>query len=183
MNQFTEIEHKYIVPSNFDWSVLIEAARKIGPEREFSVVVIDHYYRVKSAPDYVYRHRKDKLIEELTIKSLSQVDSRDRFEVNLPVDCGDEGIIRAFLSPLELFWDGRVKKDVLVFEYKESEIVFYEASSDSKTLRCLEIEAKNFEKKSEAFDRINQIESILGVTNWSREKKSLLQLLFPDVEV
>ena len=145
-----------------------------------SVVVVDHYVLVEAVPKYVYRYRKDRLIEELTIKSLNSDDSRDRFEVNLPIKGLNEEAIRAFLSPLQILWDGAVKKDVLVFEYDAFELVFYEAKNDEKLVRCIEIEAKKYGNKEEALDIIVRVEKALGLDPEQREKKSLLQLLFPE---
>ena len=66
---FLEIEHKFVVGDSFDRNALFEACRGLGPEREKALTVTDTYYVPVGAADLIYRHRIDKEIQQLTLKS------------------------------------------------------------------------------------------------------------------
>ena len=178
---YLEIEHKYVVDESFDRQAFEELAKSMGPVNHYHVEVSDTYFLARSAPHHVFRHRKDRLIEELTVKSIGHKDNERRFEVNLPIKGAESGSVEAFLTPLGVFWKGNLKKNVYVYEFPTIEVVYYEAESAAAKIRCVEVEAIGFNDSDAALAEIARVEKHFGLDVGSREKKSLLQLLFPEV--
>ena len=96
--QYLEIEHKFLVDDSFNFLSFDEKLKALNPEVVKQVDVVDTYFVVESLKDHVYRHRFDREIQQLTIKSCSK-DPAVRKEVNLSFD-GENQIdsVRNFLD-------------------------------------------------------------------------------------
>lgn len=177
----TEIEHKYVVADDFDQDDFFRRARSLTPKRQFSVDVQDVYFKVRHPDDHIYRLRRDRLICELTVKSMACDDNELRYEVNLPMALGVIGVedVLSFLKPQQVQWHGFISKNVSVFEYTDCEVVFYQAATKTQSINCVEVEATQYPDVSEALAVIRRYEQKLGLDEKHREKRSLLQLLFP----
>lgn len=176
--RFLEIEHKFLVPDDFDVSAFERKLLAWKPEKHYETEVCDSYYVVKSAPGYVYRHRYDNLLQELTVKSLGN--NEVRTEVNLALDRakGNQAqTVEAFLRPLGILHSARLHKSVKVFYFDLVEIVFYRATHEDLAVSCIEIEARHPRSIDEAKAQLALWEGRLGLEPEKRCQDSLLKLL------
>ncbi len=179
--EFLEIEHKFVVSADFDTEAFFSRVRKLGPERDYQTEVTDTYYLLGAVPHLVYRHRFDGLIQHLTTKSVSSVDSEQRLEVNLHLDLRDQKTnIRAFLEPFDIQWSGTLYKKVQVFYFAEIEVVFYQARFGGSEVRCIELEARSPDSLEAAQNLLTLWEHRLGLIPSERSHQSLLHLLVLD---
>lgn len=177
--RYLEIEHKYIVDSQYDETAFFDQVRLLGPTRFFQVEVEDTYFVCESVPGHVYRHRKDHLVEELTVKGIGQ-DAETRMEVNLDLfKKGSNQIdsVKAFLKPLGISWAGMISKKVWVFDFDDCEIVLYDACHKNKSVRCIEVESKNYASIDEAKKILEKYGRLLKLPLERRSKESLFHLL------
>ncbi len=177
--QFLEIEHKFLVPFDYDETVLLEKLKARGPSEAYTTEVSDTYYLTGSLPAGVFRHRIDSKLQELTFKSLAG-DNEARTEVNLALDVrrgNQAAAIDAFLKPLGILWSGTLAKSVQVFYFKDVEVVFYRATYQQSFQACIEIEARRPSSLAEAHQVLERWESYLGLAARDRCKSSLLELL------
>lgn len=176
--EFLEIEHKFVVGKGFDRSDFFQRIRTLSPLKDYQTAVTDTYYLLQAVPHLVYRHRFDGMIQHLTAKSVSSVDSEQRLEINLHLDLRDQGpSVEAFLSPLGIQWSGTLRKKVQVFYFNDVEIVFYEASFAGKQVDCIELEARSPESLKAAKQVLETWELKLGLVPSERSHQSLLHLL------
>lgn len=176
--QFMEIEHKFVVEAGFDLDRFLQKVRALAPEKDYKTEVTDTYYLLEAVPNLVYRHRFDGMIQHLTTKSVSSVDSESRLEINLHLDLRDQSTnIRAFLSPFGIQWSGTLRKKVQVFYFKDLEIVFYEATYNGANVRCIELEARSPESLESAQNILETWERKLDLNPSERSHQSLLHLL------
>lgn len=175
---FLEIEHKFLVPDTFDVAAFERQLLAWKPEKHYETEVCDSYYIVKAAPNLVYRHRYDNLLQQLTIKSLG--DNEVRLEVNLDLDLtkGNQWQrVEGFLRPLGILHSARLEKKVKVFYFENAEIVFYRASHQDLSISCIEIEARHHASVDEGKKILGIWESRLGLDPERRCRDSLLKLL------
>ncbi|RYZ59121.1 MAG: hypothetical protein EOP07_05000 [Proteobacteria bacterium] len=177
--QFLEIEHKFVVPMDFDPNEFFAKLRALKPSRDYQTRVSDTYYLLQSVPHLVYRHRFDGMIQQLTTKSVSSRDSETRLEINLDLksESSQAEAIAAFLNPFGIEWSGSLTKDVQVFYFDEIEIVFYRAKYLEKTVNCIELEARSPLSINSARNILESWELRLGLIPSDRSHKSLLHLL------
>ncbi len=175
---FLEIEHKFVVGDSFDRNALFEACRGLGPEREKALTVTDTYYVPVGAADLIYRHRIDKEIQQLTLKSRGG-DNEVRTEINL--DLGAErsqaAAVEAWMSAVNALPGYGIVKEIRVFDFPDCEVVYYEATHKSKTVCCVEFEAKYAESEAEGLTTLQRYEDRLGFHAEEREKVNLFDLL------
>jgi hypothetical protein len=175
--KYLEFEHKYLI-SEDEFVDYLRLIAELKPDKSYQVSVTDWYFLTALQPDFIYRYRRDKDYNQLTVKSL-QKDSECRLEVNLNLagqeDCLDE--VRAFLSPLSLAFEGCVKKDVHVFYFEDCECVCYRAKFKGTEVLCLELEVRHPENHREPRDVLSRYERKLGLDSATRCPKSLFQLL------
>ena len=93
---FLEIEHKYVVEAGFDRKAFLERLRSLSPLRMSEVEVEDTYYVLNAANGFVYRHRYDKELEQLTVKSVEK-NPEVRLEVNLSLKHGSTSQAKLFM--------------------------------------------------------------------------------------
>ena len=183
--RFTEIEHKYVVDEHFDLRRFREALGTLNPTRTSSVRVRDRYFLTEGGRDrrFVIRHRYDSEIHHLTVKTV-EADAEVRGEVNLDLGhhAGDQRAqVNAFVERLGVEWSGTVHKDVEVWCFPDCEVVYYEASAESRLVRCVEFEATRKPSLDEALAIVEKYERVTGFDGATRSRLSLLQLLFPGV--
>jgi len=183
--RFKEIEHKYIVDERFDFKGFRQSVKELTPNRSSKVHVKDRYYLTERGRlrRFLFRHRYDKELHNLTIKSL-ETDTEVRAEVNL--DLGQhagnqEACVDAFLDQLGIVWSGTLEKDLEAWYFPSCEIVYYEASTESRTVRCVEFEATQKTSLQESLAVLEHFEFATGFHNVIRSHRSLPQILFPDL--
>ncbi len=174
---FREIEHKFVVSADFDKKMFAQKVRALAPASETEVDVSDTYFVTKACPRHIFRHRIDKELHQLTVKSLEK-NTENRLEVNLDLareEQKDE--VEAFLSPLSIVWRGTIEKNVCAFYFERCEVVFYKASFAGKSVYCVEFEAVACKTVEEAMSVLEQYENKLGFDSLSRTNASLYDLL------
>ncbi|MCX6117532.1 MAG: hypothetical protein NT027_08330 [Proteobacteria bacterium] len=141
--------------------------------------VLDTYYVLKGQSGFVYRHRFDREIDQLTVKSVEKNSTiRQEINLNLIHSAGSqtEGI-KAFLSTFGVEWSQCLKKDVLVAYYSDCEIVHYIATCENRTVHCVEFEAVGYSDVNAALQILSKYETKLGFDQSNPEEKSLFELL------
>jgi hypothetical protein len=183
--RFKEIEHKYIVDEQFDLQRFRQMVAALGPIRTSTIRVRDRYYLTESgrARRFLMRHRYDTKLHHLTIKAL-EADTEVRVEVNLDLGhhAGSQEVhVEAFIEQLGALWSGTLHKDLEVWYFPDCEVVYYQASTTSRAVRCVEFEATRKDSLDTALDTVDRFERATGFEGASRSKLSLPQILFPDL--
>src|SRR6185436_9443533 len=132
------------------------------------------------ARGFVLRHRFDRELHELTLKSIAS-DAEVRDEINLKLQAGDqEAQVDAFVAAQGLLWQGALWKDLEVWHFHDCEAVFYVATAPLRTVRCVEFEATIKPSRDEALAIVNRYERATGFADATRTPESLLALLWPE---
>lgn len=175
---FKEFEHKYLLNGTESVASIFEALRSVSGGKEKSLEVTDTYFSQGTTPKYVYRHRRDREIQQLTVKSLGE-DARERTEINLhflnDVD-QFEAVVR-FMETLGDFRKLSIRKSIHVIDFPDCECVFYEATNGTKTVRCFEFEALGAKNLEHALQIIAKYESLAGFSPNTRCHQSLFELM------
>lgn len=184
--RFKEIEHKFVVGEDFDLASFDAALQAMQPTRTTTVSVLDTYYLLSgNHPEpFAIRHRYDEELHHLTIKALG-ADTEVRQEVNIDLGhhAGNQRTqVEAFVALLGVRWSGSLRKDLNVWYFPDAEVVHYVASSDARTVRCVEFEAIVKPSLAEALQTVRHYERATGFDESERSNLSLLQLLFPDID-
>ena len=184
--QFKEIEHKYIVDEQFDLPRFRQAVEALGPIRTRTIGVQDRYFLPEGgrARRYLMRHRYDAELHHVTIKSLES-DTEVRIEVNLDLGhhAGPQSSqVDAFMDRLGVVWSGSLHKELEVWYFPDCEVVYYQASTPSRSVRCVEFEARGKNSLEEALATVERFERATGFSGASRSRLSLPQILFPDLD-
>jgi hypothetical protein len=176
---FIEIEHKFIVDSDFNQAHFLQKLARLAPSRQSKVSVRDTYYVLGHDRSHVYRHRFDKEIQQLTVKSVES-DAAVRTEINIPIDQskGDQqAAVSAFMEALGAIWSGELAKDIQVAYFADCEVVFYRASNGNDVVYCVEFEAINPTSVEEGLGVLAKYEHALGFDPNQRDGRSLFELL------
>ncbi len=184
--RFKEIEHKFVVDDQFDLPQFREAMAKCGPTRTSTVSVLDRYFLTDGgrARRFLLRHRYDAELHHLTIKTLGS-DAEVRLEVNLDLGhhAGPQSAqVDAFMEQLGVTWRGTLNKELEVWYFPDCEVVYYEASTAARSVRCVEFEATRKDSLDEALATIKRFERATGFADAVRSKRSLPQILFPELD-
>ena len=184
--QFTEIEHKYLLDEHFDLLRFRQAVAALGPIRTSTIGVDDRYFLTEGgrARRFLMRHRYDAELHHLTIKSL-EADTEVRVEVNLDLghQAGQQATqVDAFMNLLGVVWSGTLHKDLEVWYFPDCEVVYYQASTPSRSVRCVEFEARRKDSLEEALATVEWFERASGFSGAARSRRSLPQILFPDLD-
>ena len=183
--QFKEIEHKYIVDEHFDLLRFRQAVEALGPIRTGTIGVEDRYFLTEGgrARRFLMRHRYDAELHHLTIKSL-EADTEVRVEVNLDLghQAGQQASqVDAFMNLLGVVWSGTLHKELEVWYFPDCEVVYYQASTASRSVRCVEFEARRKDSLEEALATVERFERATGFSGAARSRLSLPQILFPEL--
>ncbi len=181
-NSFVEIEHKFVVPANFNRDAFLKKVSDLSPNRQARAKVRDTYFVLAHDNQHVYRHRFDNEIQQLTVKSIEH-DAAVRTEINIPIDQskGDQRpAILEFMNTLGCRWSGDLAKEIHVAYFHDCEIVFYRAVNQGKEVYCIEFEAVNPGSIEEGLNVLKKYEVALGFVANDRESKSLFELLLLD---
>ena len=179
--RFQEVEHKYVVGDGFDLGEFRRAVDELLPMRTTSLSVRDVYYATAHQSGHLYRHRFDRELQQLTVKSLEE-DSEVRLEVNLDLGLhrGDQQeAVEAFLATFGIVWRGVVRKEIEVYYFPDCEIVYYEASTDARSVRCVELEAVGQSSVEQAIKILDRYRKLVGFDGRQRTPKTLVEILFP----
>lgn len=183
--RFLEIEHKFVVDDEFDLPRFRQAVAALGPIRTSTVSVQDRYFLTEggSARRFLIRHRFDAELHHLTLKALGS-DTEARVEVNLDLGhhAGSQAEqVDAFMDQLGVIWRGTLQKELEVWYFPDCEVVYYQASTSSRSVRCVEFEATRKESLEDALATVERFERATGLDGVDRSRQSLPQLLFPDL--
>lgn len=181
--RFKEIEHKFIVPSTYDVEALTSRVEAMGPSRRVDLRVRDRYFITEAgrAWGFILRHRHDRELHELTLKSVTR-DAEVRDEINLklrPVD--QDATVDAFVRAQRPIWQGVLWKDIRVWHFPECEVVYYRASTDGRSIDCVEFEAVHQTTLDAALAVMARFEDAAGFGGEARTPASLVELMWPDV--
>ncbi len=179
--EFIEVEQKFVVDESFDPQAFGRRLTALGPERTTTQRVRDVYYLMAGEPEYVYRHRFDRELQHLSVKSLGG-DTQVRLEVNLDLGQhkGDQkDAVERFLGVREIAWTGTLVKDIEVYYFVDCEVVYYEARAGERSLRCVEFEAVSQKSLDDAMRVIRGYREETGFGDATREKRPLVELMFP----
>lgn len=184
--RFKEIEHKFLVDQAFDLQGFGASLEALGPTRTTSLRVLDTYYLTAGSRTgrFVIRHRYDEELHHLTLKTL-EPDTEVRREINIDLGhhAGDQrDQVRAFLEQLGVIWCGSLEKDLSVWYFPDVEVVHYRATTDSRAVSCVEFEATSKPSLGAALETIRRYEQATGFDEIDRSHRSLLQILFPEVD-
>jgi adenylate cyclase class IV len=185
--QFKEVEHKFVVDADFDLASFDATLQAMQPTRTNTVSVLDTYYLLSGeyAQPFAIRHRYDEELHHLTIKSFG-TDTEVRQEVNIDLGhhAGDQRAqVEAFVDQLGVRWSGSLRKDLSVWYFPDAEVVHYVASSEARTVHCVEFEATLKPSLAEALSTVHHYERATGFDESERSNLSLLQLIFPDIDM
>ncbi len=183
--EFKEIEHKFVLDAAFDVQRFREALAALGSASTSAIRVRDCYYLIEGGLErrFVIRHRFDAELHHLTIKSI-ETDTEVRDEINLDLGhhAGDQAArVDAFMARMGVQWSGTLHKDVEVWYFPDCEVVYYVASTDSRTVRCVEFEATRRDSLADALEIVEKFERATGCDGLIRSRLSLPQLLFPEL--
>ena len=183
--RFTEIEHKYVVDERFELTIFDEVLTSLGPTRRTTLQVRDRYFLTGAGRKrrFLIRHRFDPELHHLTLKTLED-DPQIRTEVNLDLGhhAGDQAdAVDAFLAPFGVEWQDSLLKDLDVWYFPDAEVVHYRADGGSEVVRCVEFEATGHQDVDGALAAIERYERATGLHERPRERRSLPELLFPEV--
>ena len=92
-----------------------------------------------------------------------------------------EAQVDAFVGQLGVLWSGTLHKALEVWCFPDCEVVYYEASTASRAVRCVEFEATRKDSLSEALATVGRFERATGFQATSRSRLSLPQILFPEL--
>lgn len=181
--RFTEVEHKFVVDAHFDLAAFRRALEALGPERTDALQVRDRYFLTADgrARHYILRHRFDRELHQLTIKSLaSDPEVRDEINLNLGHHQGDQAAqVDAFAARMGVVWHGEVQKALDVWHFADCEVVHYVATGGARTVHCVEFEAVRQASIADALAVIGRYEQATGFDPATRSRQSLVDLLFP----
>ncbi len=178
---FREIEHKYVVDDDFDVAAFRRTWLRRRPVKTTSLAVRDVYYATAHQPGHIYRHRYDRELQHLTVKSL-EADAEVRLEVNLDLGQhrGDQQTtVEAFMATLDVVWRGEIHKEIEVFYFPDCEVVYYEATAASGSVTCVELEAIGAPSIDEAKNVLEKYAAMADFDPRRRTKQTLVEILFP----
>ena len=89
--------------------------------------------------------------------------------------------VDAFAGRLGVVWRGELQKSLEVWYFADCEVVYYTATSDGRTVRCVEFEAVRQVSVTDALAVIARYEQATGFDAATRSRQSLVGLLFPGV--
>ena len=181
--EFQEIEHKFVVGADFDLDAFRAALNAMNPVRHATLRVRDRYFITDAGRSrrFVLRHRFDRELHELTLKSVG-ADAEIRDEINLKLRAGDQQAeVDAFIAAQGLLWQGTLWKELEVWHFSDCEAVYYVATTDERTIRCVEFEATVKPSTEEALAIVRRYETATGFAGARRTRESLLALLWPAV--
>ena len=181
--RFKEIEHKFVVPATFDRESFRQVLQALGPTRHEVLRVRDRYFVTEGgrARGYVLRHRHDRELHELTLKTVVG-DAEVRDEVNLALRPDDQdAVVDAFVGGQGVVWQGTVWKDLEVWHFADCEVVHYVATADGQEIACVEFEAIHQATLDEALAVVSRYEMATGFAEATRTPASLVDLIWPGV--
>ncbi len=183
--RFKEIEHKFVVDGGFDQAGFRAVLETLGPAQHSSLLVRDRYFLTGDgrARHYIVRHRYDRELHQLTLKSLaSDPEVRDEIDLELGHHHGDQAAqVDAFLGRMGVVWSGELQKELDVWYFADCEVVHYVAASGDRVVRCVEFEAVGAASVAEGLAVIERYERAAGFDPATRSRQSLVDLLFPGV--
>lgn len=181
--RFKEIEHKFIVSPTFDVEALTSRVDALGPSRRVDLRVRDRYFITEAGRSggFILRHRHDRELHELTLKTVTR-DAEVRDEVNLKLRAVDQdATVDAFVRAQRPIWQGVLWKDIRVWHFPDCEVVYYRATTDTRSIDCVEFEAVHQTSLEDALAVMQRFEAATGFAEATRTPASLVELMWPEV--
>lgn len=183
---FAEIEQKFALNELFDPDLFRRSVLSLNPHKSNAIEVRDVYYLLANNGRYIFRHRYDEELQHLTAKSIIP-DAEIRTEINIDLGQhkGDQKkTVDAFFETIGVTWQGTIHKRIEVYYFHDCEIVFYEAwRAGRQRLRFVEFEAKDTSDLDAARAVIERYKSLTGFESHPREKRALVEILFPELRL
>ena len=178
--KFLEVEHKFLVPEDFSLTDFKAACRLLHPVREKTVSVQDTYYVPQWDAGFIFRHRQDEELHELTVKTRGG-DPEVRTEVNVGLGGAADAaeVVAAFMQTVGTSDPLGIQKTLRVFDFPDCEVVHYTASHAGRFVHCVEFEAKHQKDLESAHSVLQRYEKALGFDSHERSSVSLFDLLVP----
>ena len=176
--EFKEIEYKYWADSltKEELSARVEQVvaenSLIAPETIYVVSCDDYYIRDCDDETSFVRFRKGGGIYELTLKR-KLLTNVVRKEINLNVSNNEDSAVVEFLSLSGYKKAFQVYKEAWIWHFNNCDVSFY-TLSDGRSV--VELEAVNYQTIQEGVNAINDWEESLGLSNLSRETRSLYEI-------
>ena len=185
LTRTVEIEHKFVVPPDFDRDALGRVMEGLGPVRRIALDVADRYFLTPDgkARQYILRHRFDEELHHLTIKSFGEdPEMRDEINLDLGHHAGDQAAtIDAFVGRMGVVWSGTLSKTIRVWVFPDCEVVHYIARGGDREVHCVEFEATRTEDLAEAIAVLERYEQLAGFEASRRTHETLVDLIFPGI--
>lgn len=176
---YIELEYKYDIGPNPDMKGMAKKVIKAYPKcvNFLDIVAYDIYYTRSSKETLRIRYKGVDGRKELTYKKLIGHKNVKRKEINIKVSSSTN-----IKDCMELYkemgfqYDFKLKKDVIVIEYKDIFIALYSSIVKGfKTRYFLEIEAKD-----ESFISLTKwdkrVKKLFGITNKNKEFQSIFEI-------
>jgi adenylate cyclase class IV len=176
--EFLEIEHKFVVGPAFDLELFVASVRRLQPKHEKQVEVSDTYFLPLQSSNFIYRHRIDEEIQQLTVKSRGNGNEvRSEINLNLGAVPSQKGAVDAWMSLIGASEGYSIKKSIWVFEFPDCEVVHYTASYAGHSVSCVEFEAVGAQSEEAALETLTKYESQVGFDSKTRTDINLFDLL------
>ena len=180
--RFKEIEHKFIVDEPFDLDGFRRQLAALGPVTTSALTVRDRFFLTENglARRILFRHRFDAQLHHLTVKRV-ETDPEVRTEVNLDLghhQGNQDAQVDAFIEQLGVIWRGTLHKALEVWTFPGCEVVYYEAFTSSRSVRCVEFEATEKSSLSEALSTVARFEQATGFEGAARSLLSCRRSCF-----
>ena len=175
---YKEIEYKYWAKSfsKEDLSSRIEKVVEENslahPETLYVVSCDDYYIRGSDDEKNFVRFRKGGGIYELTLKRKLKTNVI-RKEINLNVTNNDDSAVVEFLTLSGYEKAFQVYKEAWIWHFDNCDVSYY-TLSDGRSV--VELEAINYSSLEEGVNSINDWEQSLGLSELSRESRSLYEI-------
>ena len=176
--KFLEVEYKFILSDDVQFEQFRSRLSCMNPVRQTEVNTVDTYFLLQNNSQFIYRHRFDQELQQLTVKSMSG-DPSVRTEINLDLsrDENQSAAVVEFLRTFGIKAQSSLAKDLIVFYFQNVEIALYRAQAADRSILCLEIEAIDFADIESAKSDINKWCQLLGLAPDTREMRSLFEIL------
>ncbi len=145
--RFTEIEHKFVVDDGFDLAAFGRALDALGPSRRTSLQVRDRYFLTRDGRAGATSSATASTWSCTSSRSSRWCPIRKCATRSSSTSAAGTAIrptqVDAFVARMGVTWSGVVQKDLDVWYFPDCEVVHYVASSGSRTVRCVEFEARH----------------------------------------
>ena len=144
--RFKEIEHKYIVDERFDLQRFRDVVATLRPARTFSIRVRDRYYPDRGRPCPAFRdpaplRRRAAPADREDARAPTPRSASRSISISDITPATSRRRSTRFSASWASSGSGTLHKDLEVWDFPDCEVVHYQASTDRRSVRCVEFEA------------------------------------------